>query len=220
MITTRNISATLAVLALVATPSLASAEQRETFEIGDAAFSYVLPEGFCLPSGAEVALAKEVAALDKASVTHANLDRCGSFGVEYTHIKTPIRDEPVKMAKPLFLALIARQFQTAGAQAEMDAALRKVEADIAEGVGEENALKVGVPRFGGQDKDCVYIFLDLNVQLGTETKQGRASGCLTVIDQQFFSVNSYALVESGVTFEALKERSRAIAVSLTKVPAS
>ncbi len=220
MITTRNILAALTSLALAATPGLARAEQRETFNVGGAAYSYVLPEGFCLPSGAEeVALAKEVAALDKVSVTHANLDRCGSFGEEYTHIKTPIQNEPVKMAKPLFLALIARQFQTADAQAKMDTALRNVEADISKSVGEENVLKVGTPQFGGLDKDCVYIFLNLDVQFGTETKKGRASGCLTVIDQQFFSVNSYALVESGLTFEALKARSRAIAVSLTKVTA-
>lgn len=219
MITKRNISVALTAFALAVTPGLARAEQRETFKFGDTAFSYVRPEGFCLPSGPEVAVAEEIAALDKASLTHANLDRCGSFGEEYTHIKTPIRNEPVKMAKPLFLALLARQMQDAGTLAQMDTAMREVEADIAKGVGEENALKVGSPVFGGQDKDCVYIYILIDVQFGSEKKQGRASGCLTVISQQFFSVNSYGLVESGITFEALKERSRAIAVSLAKVPA-
>ncbi|WP_073973181.1 hypothetical protein [Erythrobacter donghaensis] len=219
MITKRNISLALTALALAATPGIARAEQRETFKVGDTAFSYVRPEGFCLPSGPDVALAKEIAALDKSSVTHANLDRCGSFGEEYTHIKTPIRNEPVTMAKPLFLAVLAREMQNSGTLAKIETAMREVEADIAKGVGEENALKVGSPVFGGQDKDCVYIFLLIDVQFGAEKKQGRASGCLTVIDQQLFSVNSYALVESGITFEALKERSRAVAVSLAKVPA-
>lgn len=219
MITKRNISLALTALALAATPGIARAEQRETFKVGDTAFSYVRPEGFCLPSGPDVALAKEIAALDKSSVTHANLDRCGSFGEEYMHIKTPIRNEPVTMAKPLFLAVLAREMQNSGTLAKIETAMREVEADIAKGVGEENALKVGSPVFGGQDKDCVYIFLLIDVQFGAEKKQGRASGCLTVIDQQFFSVNSYALVESGITFEALKERSRAVAVSLAKVPA-
>lgn len=219
MISKRNISLALTMLALAAMPGLAHSEQRETFKIGETAYSYLRPEGLCLPTGADVAVAEAVAALDKVSVTHANLDRCGSFGEEYTHIKTPIRNEPVRMAKPLFLALIARQFQSDGTKAELEAAIRKVEADIAKDTGQENALKVGTPTFGGQDKDCVYIFVVLDVLVGTETQKARASGCLTIVGQQFFTVNSYALVESGITFETLKERSRAIAVSLTQVTA-
>ena len=219
MITKRNISAALTTLALAATPSLGRAEQRETFKLGETAFSYVLPEGFCLPSGADVAVAEAVAGLDKSSVTHANLDRCGTFGVEYTHIKTPIRNEPVKIAKPLFLAILARQMQTASGQAAMDAAGRQVEANMAESTGSPDAIKVGAPTFGGLDKECVYLFVYLDVQVGSEIKKGLASGCLTVVDQQFFTVNSYALVESGVTFEALKERSRSIAASLARAPA-
>lgn len=215
----REIELALTALLVAATPGLARAEERQSFKVGNTAFSYVVPEGFCLPTGADVAVAEAIAALDKASVTHANLDRCGTFGEEYSHIKTPIRNEPVRMAKPLFLAVIAREMQSASGKAAMEAAGRQVEANIAEGTGGADVLKVGTPTFGGHDKDCAYLFVYLDVLVGQETKKGLASGCLTVVGQQFFSVNSYALVESGVTFEALKERSRVIAVSLARVTA-
>lgn len=224
MITARHTSAALAAIAFATTPALAQ-DQAEpeapavhTFTVGQARFTVPVPDGYCLPEGASIAAAEAIAALDKSSITHATFDRCGSFGEDYTHIKTPIQSPPVLLPKAAFVALLAREIQTANGRETMAAAMKQVEGDIAESTNNTMAVSAKVPTFGGQDEHCAYMVSTLDVTVAGSVRPVRVGSCLTVVGTQFFAINSYAPADSGITEDALKARSGAVGAALSKAP--
>ena len=88
------------------------------------------------------------------NITHANLDRCGTFGEDYVHIKSPRQPQSVPMPRGDFIALIAREIQTASGQQLVEDAIDKAGRDVAEGTGNDVQIDNTVPRFFGQDDTC------------------------------------------------------------------
>ncbi len=201
-------------LVLAAAPAFAQSDEPHEFTIDGATFAVPVPEGFCLPSAAQVPLADQVAALDKMNATHATFDRCGSFGVDYIHIKSPRESERIAVPKPVFVALVARQIQSTAGQQLMDEALDQAGREIATDTDNAVALSAPVPRYAGQDLDCAYLSIAADVVLGDKTVAMNSVTCLTLVGEQFVSVHSYARQDAGVTEAQLKERSHAIAVAI------
>jgi hypothetical protein len=205
-----------AALALVPGAGLAKGEALHRFSVAGKAFSVPLPQGFCLPSDATVELAEKVASLDTMNMTHANLDRCGTFGEDYVHIKSPRQSRPVPIPRAEFLALIARELQTTAGQQIVDEAIEGAGRDVAEGTDNEIKLDNTVPRFIGQDDFCAYMALTGDVTGPTGTVEIRGVICMTVVSGELMNVNAYAIAPTGITEAQLKARVRAIAASIAE----
>ena len=219
MIGIRNAALALAALALVPGVAAAQGTVQHRFTVGGEAFTVPVPQGYCLPSGASVALAERSAALDSMNMTHADLERCGTFGEDYVHIKSPREALPIDIPRADFLALIAQELQTANGQQLVDDALDEAAREVADGTGNAVKLANTVPRFIGQDDMCVYMALRGDV-VG-ESGSVKISGviCMTVIERQFMNINAYAVEGTGVTEAQLKTRVRTIATSIAPVGA-
>ncbi|MCM0000242.1 MAG: hypothetical protein NBV68_12725 [Erythrobacter sp.] len=216
MIGMRYVALAFAALALAAVPVAAAAqgEAVHRFTVSGKAFTVPVPQGYCLPSGGTVALAAKVASLDTMNLTHANLDRCGTFGEDYVHIKSPRRPQPVPMPRAQFLALLARELQTANGQKLVDDAIENAGRDVAKGTNNEVQLDNAVPRFVGQDDNCVYMALVSDVVGALGAIKIRGVICMTVVGGEFMNVNAYAIEGRGTTEAQLKARVRAIALSI------
>ena len=216
MIGMRYVTLAFAALALAAVPGGAAAQGKaqHRFTVGGKAFSVPVPEGYCLPSDGTVALAERVAALDTMNLTHANLDRCGTFGEDYVHIKSPRQSQPVPIPRADFIALIAREIQSVSGQQLVDDAIEKAGRDVAEGTGNEIQLDNTVPRFFGQDDVCAYMAMTGDVVTAGGAAKIRGVICMTVAGGQFMNVNAYAIDGRGTTDAQLKARVRAIALSI------
>lgn len=220
MIGMRNVTlAVAAALALVPGVAVAQAKTVQRFTVGGKAFTVPVPQGYCLPAGETVALAQKVAALDTMNITHANLDRCGTFGEDYVHIKSPRQSQPVPIPRADFIALIARELQTASGQQLVDDAIDKAGRDVAEGTGNEIQLDNTAPRYFGQDDTCAYMAMTGDVVGAGGTATIRGVICMTVVGDQFMNVNVYALEGKGITDAQLKTRARAIAASIAEAGA-
>ena len=216
MIGMRYVTLGLAALALAAVPGGAAAQSaaQHRFTVGGKAFTVPVPQGYCLPAGVTIALAEKVASLDTMNLTHANLDRCGTFGEDYVHIKSPRTSQPVPMPRAVFLALIARELQTANGQKLVGEALEEAGRDVAKGTNNEVQLDNAVPRFVGQDDLCVYMALVSDVVGAQGAIKIRGVICMTVVGGEFMNVNAYAIDGRGTTDAQLKARVRAIALSI------
>jgi hypothetical protein len=216
MIGIRYVTLAIAALALAAVPGGVSAQSKAAhrFTVGGKTFTMPIPQGYCLPSGATSALAERVAALDTMNVTHANLDRCGTFGEDYVHIKSPRQSLPVPMPRADFVALLARELQTANGQQVVGDALAEAGRDVAEGTDNEIKLDNTVPRYAGQDDVCAYMALTGDVAGPTGTVSMRGVICMTVVGGEFMNINAYAMEGKGITDAQLKARVRSIAVSI------
>lgn len=173
MIGMRYLTLAFAALALAAAPGGAAAQTKAQhhFAVGGKAFTVPVPEGYCLPSGPTVELARGVAALDTTNFTHANFDRCGTFGEDYVHIKSPRQSQSVPIPRADFIALIARELQTASGQQLVEDAIDKAGRDVAEGTGNEIQLDNTVPSFFGQDDVCAYMAMSSDVVTGGGHRQ-------------------------------------------------
>lgn len=216
MIGKRYMTMALAALVLAAAPGAAAAQGKalHRFTVGGKDFTVPLPAGYCLPSGMTVALADKVAALDTMNLTHANLDRCGTFGEDYVHIKSPRQSQPVPIPRADFIALIAREIQTANGQKLVNDAIENAGRDVAESTDNEIKLDNTVPRFFGQDDVCAYMALTGDVAGPTGKVTMRGVICMTVVGGQFMNVNAYAVEGKGITDAQLKARVRSIAASI------
>ena len=216
MIGMRYVTLGLAALALAAVPGGAAAQSaaQHRFTVGGKAFTVPVPQGYCLPAGVTVALAAKVASLDTMNLTHANLDRCGTFGEDYVHIKSPRTSQPVPMPRADFVALLARELQTASGQKLVDDAIEDAGRDVAKGTDNEIKIDNTVPRFAGQDDACAYMALTGDVAGASGTIKIRGVICMTVVGGEFMNVNAYAIDGRGTTDAQLKARVRAIALSI------
>jgi hypothetical protein len=215
MIGMRNVTMALAAaLALVPGAAFAKGEALHGFSVGGKAFTMPVPQGYCLPSDATVALAEKAASLDSMNLTHANLDRCGTFGEDYVHIKSPRQSQPVPLPRAQFLALIARELQTASGQQLVDEAIDGAGRDVAEGTDNEIQIDNTVPRFIGQDDMCAYMALTSDVTGPAGSVKMNGVICMTVVSGEFMNVNAYAIAPTGITEAQLKARVRAIAASI------
>ena len=216
MIGMRYLTLVFAALALAAAPGEAAAQTKalHRFMVGGKAFTVPVPEGYCLPDGITAERARQVAALDPMNLTHANLDRCGTFGEDYVHIKSPRQSQSVPMPRADFIALIAREVQTVSGQKLVDDAMEEAGRNIAEGTDNQIQLGNTVPRFFGQDDMCAYMAMTGDVSAAGGTVKIRGVICMTLVANEFMNVNAYAIEGTGITDAQLKARAGAIAASI------
>ncbi len=211
---------TLAVLgATVTALALSSAAEAQDvrsagFTVADKNFTVAVPEGYCLPEGADKALAEAFANIDTLNFTHANLRSCTNPEVDYSIVKSERNAQPLGIPKAMFIALAAKQLESELGQQQLAQGIDSGSVDVAKGTGEAITINSGSARAGGFDDDCVYILGTVVVAAGTEQVTTNFATCLTLAGQRVFAVHSYADAGSDVSYDALKARSRAIGASI------
>ena len=199
----------LATLALMTTP--AAAQSGVGFEIDGQAYELTLPEGFCVPSGQQREISSYIASLDTANDTKADLQRCGTFGTDYVHIKVQKQRVPINIPRAQFIDLISAHMRTQMGQEAMSGAA----ADVEQHVGKETEggikMRETGTAFGGKDEECAYIIGSSMVEVDGQAERVLFGTCLTVIGGYSIAINSYGLESGGATIEELSQRSRRIA---------
>lgn len=203
-----------AALALQGTAAFAQDAANITFSVAGQDFTATGPKGFCLPEGANKAISDAVADLDKLNFTHANFRDCAQPLGDYSIIKSERQAKPVAIGKPLFIAVVAKQLESELAQQQIAQGMETGSRDVAEGTGNQIKLKGSGARSEGFDKDCVYIAGDVAVAAGGMEEVLNFVTCLTLVGGRVFAVHSYSVAEGGAGIDALKARSRAIAVTI------
>lgn len=201
----------------VATPGAMAAAQptpksveftwaRETFEID-------IPSGYCLPTSEQQAVANRDAAGDSQNATLAHFTRCGSWGEDYILVKSPRTLRELDITRPAFTAAIAQTM------AETDALERGKQTGAAD-VERSSKGQISVigQDFGyaGYDDTCAYLAGTLTVSDPEETRKVRVGSCMTLVGKRAFTVYSYDSKPDGANLDALKQRSKELALSLTK----
>ena len=199
----------------VATPGLAAASSKQQFVAGSTTYHVSVPDGFCLPKGDELVEAKYYASLDDTNHTPVDLERCGTFNIDYTLVKFAKDNEPISLPRAVFVSVLARDFEEEVAEDEIDSAVGDVRDDMAEKT--EGELTLGDAEFGyiGHDKDCVYLGGRMEVVVGTERFWRRVASCITIVGDRVFSIHSYANEDLEISVETLKRRSNRVALSIT-----
>ena len=215
MIGMRYLTLASAAIALATSGAAAQSETLHRFTVNGKAFTMPIPQGYCLPDAGTVALADKVAALDSMNLTHATFDRCGSFGVDYAHIKSPRQPQPVPIPRAEFLALVARELQTAQGQQLVEDTIENAGREVSKETNNEVKIDNAVPKFAGQDDVCVYLAMtgDVTSPQGVVSMNGMI--CMTLIGGEFMNINTYAVAGPTVTPDQLKARARAITLSIT-----
>lgn len=211
---------TLAAGVALAIPAALHAQDGKStgFAVADKSFTVSVPEGYCLPEGADKALAEAFADLDSLNLTHATMRRCDNPEGDYSLIKSERNAQPVGIPKAMFVALVARQIESELGQQQMNQGIDKAKEDLAKGTGEAMTINGGSALRGGFDQDCVYILDAAVIAAGEQQAATNFATCLTLVGQRVFAVHSYADAASTVPYDALKARSRAIAASIAPAP--
>lgn len=211
---------TLAAGAALALSAAAEAQDvRSTgFAVAGRNFTLAVPEGYCLPEGADKALAEAFADLDTLNFTHATLRSCTAPDTVYSLVKSERQGQPVGIPRAMFIAVVAKQLESELAQQQMDQGIDKAKEDLAKGTGEAMTINGGSARSGGFDDTCVDILGAAVVAAGKEQATTNFATCLTLAGERVFAVHSYADAGSNVPYDTLKARSRTIAASLAPAP--
>jgi hypothetical protein len=182
-----------------------------SFSIGEQDFEIPVPAGYCQPTGERSVMSREVAAGDTQNFTLLDVDRCGTFGIDYILIKSPRELPSLPMPKETFIQMMAAQLQnnevlSAGfEQANEDAAnltngsLRVVPADYG---------------FDGHDEHCVYLAGILKIAIDGQTDAVRSASCVTLVGTRNIVVHTYDFTGTPASIAELKSRARAIAMSI------
>lgn len=210
----------LAAGAVLAVAAAAHAQDvRSTgFTVADKTFTVAVPEGYCLPEGADKALAEAFAELDTLNFTHATMRRCDNPEADYSLIKSERIARPVGISKAMFVALGAKQLESELGQQQLAQGIDKAGEDLANGTGDVMTVSSGSARPGGFDEDCVYILGTAVIAAGEQQAATNFATCLTLSGQRVFAIHSYADSASAVSYDVLKARSRAIGASIVPAP--
>lgn len=210
-------------LAAVTALALSSAAQAQDvrstgFTVADKNFTVAVPEGYCLPEGADKALAEAFGDIDTLNFTHATMRDCKNVDGDYSMVKSERNAQPIGIPKPMFIALAAKQLESELGQQQLNQGIATGSQDVAKGTGEAMTINSGSARAGGFDDDCVYILGTVVVAAGTQQVTTNFATCLTLVGQRVFAVHSYADAGGNVTFDTLKARSRVIGASIAPAP--
>lgn len=215
-----NLAALGAAGAALALCSAAQAQDvRSTgFTVAGKSFTVGVPEGFCLPEGADKALAQAFGDIDTLNFTHATMRDCKNADGDYAIVKSERNAQPISIPKPMFIALAAKQLESELGQQQLNQGIESGSQDVAKGTGEAMTINSGSARAGGFDDDCVYILGSVVVAAGTQQVTTDFATCLTLVGGRVFAVHSYADAGGNVTDDTLKARSRVIGASIVAVP--
>ncbi len=205
--------------ALALSAAVHAQDARSTgFVVADKSFTLAVPEGYCLPEGADKALAEAFADLDTLNFTHATLRRCDMPETDYSLVKSERNAQPIGIPRAMFIAVVAKQLESELAQQQIAQGIDKAGEDLSKGTGDALTVNGGSARAGGFDETCVYILGTAVIgAAGTDTTTHFAT-CLTLAGGRVFAVHSYTQDLGNVPYDTLKARSRTIAASIAPAP--
>ncbi|MBB6426631.1 hypothetical protein [Sphingopyxis sp. JAI128] len=212
-------TATLAVgLALL--PGAGHAADPLSIRLGDVPVKGVIPDGYCLPTGADEAAADMLAKGDRDNRTHAMLIRCdqrnkpGGTKYDYYLVKSP-HAQPPAMKRAEFIALMTEELKLPAYQSG-DATrpeIGKAGDNLSTALGTRVDLS-GEIRPRGADAVCIYMGGELEVRSAVASYPIAVGGCGTVVAGQILFVYAYDDPAKPNSGAALLQRTRWIAERL------
>jgi hypothetical protein len=213
------LTALLGAASMIATPFSAAGQSADpqprpemvTASWKGTTYSMQVPSGYCLPNSEQKTITDYNASIDSQNETLFHLERCGTFGRDYVLVKTPRSLPAMNIPRADFNRLMGQELQRGAA----DEGLRIAERDVSEGSGGQTSIDGNDYAFTRHDADCAYMVGTIQV-----TKQGtqipvRIGSCLTIVGSYSISVHSYDNNPNGTSSDALAERSRMIANTIT-----
>ena len=215
---------------LGATPlSGAQPAPRETsFAVGGVTFQLPLPQGYCLPRGQQVDIARLVAAGDTQNDTHLTLFPCNApadaagLGTQedYILIKTPKQAVNAQVTREALLQGLGEAFDSpAFAQAMASGQLLKEsEQGVSNVVGTKVDLSGTVaPR--GKDDVCAYLGGTLAVASRLASYTLAVGTCVTAVGGRVLSVYWYGSDERPAGVARLLVKAKGLAQTIRTRPA-
>ncbi|THD37393.1 MAG: hypothetical protein E7773_05060 [Sphingomonas sp.] len=189
------------------------------FRVGGVSFTLPMPDGYCLPVGAQADVAQVVAAADTENVTDLTLTRCGAPIVkganDVTIIKTPRKALMVPVTRAELLTQIGKEFDNPVtiANATGDKALGQASKSLTDTFGAKVALS---GTFGprGKDEMCGYMAGVMHVESPLATYDQALAACLTSVGGRMLFIYRSGLKNDDASILQLMRETRAIAQSI------
>lgn len=181
------------------------------FNIGADRFSMPMPSGYCEPTGENALISEQIAAGDSMNFTLADVDRCGTFGEDYVLVKTPRVLPPINISRSVFLDAIVSELQNGTALQE---GFEQGSADVSNLSDGALSVDVGTYGYDSYDEECVYLAGILRVSAEDGSVKAQAATCMTLVGNRNIAVHAYDFTNNPATRDELKERARAIAMSI------
>ena len=193
--------------------NVAHAQTTVGFTVASQQFELTTPDDFCAPVGEELQVSQTSAKVDEQNFTPVDLQRCGTFGMDYMLVKYPREGAVVDMSKADFLKAMGDFFDTERGRRAADAGFKDSRDNISRGSGGAVDVDATGVSYAGKDSDCVYLGGRIDLIVEGETKRMLLGSCMTVVNNTVITVHSYR-IESEASVDALKARSRTVARSL------
>jgi hypothetical protein len=183
-----------------------------SFSVGSVGYEVAVPEGYCLPGGADMPAVERTNAGDVHNRTVLFAQSCArqsGFGArDYTRIVTPKGLEDVQLSREQVFAQL-------GGPSPVD--LAAVSRDVSRALGATVSL-AGETRTLGHDDVCLYesVVATVTVNVGGRDVSYRqpAATCYTAIGGRAFAIIRYGLRTERQDIVALLGEARALAVSV------
>ena len=212
----------MAALLLASATAAGATGPTASFRFGGVEFEAPIPEGYCLPQGAEIDVAQLVAAADQDNVTHLTLYRCGpqdGVRTDYILVKTPRQALFANLEREQALVAMSQVFENPEFESALDSAPEQVEGNVSSVVGREVDL-TGRIRPLGRDETCAYMGGTFQVT-GEQISYPISAGvCMTVVSGRLVSINYYGPDRGEAGVRDLLVRAKGFAESLSGRPAS
>jgi hypothetical protein len=211
-------------LGATALPAAPPAPREASFQVGGVSFRLPLPSGYCLPRGAQVEVARLVAAGDPQNVTNLTLFPCNapvdaeglSAQKDYILIKTPKQAVDAEVARDALLQGMGEAFESpAFAQAMASGQFLK---ESGKGVSDVVGRKVDLsgtvaPR--GKDDLCAYLGGIMSVASSIKSYSLAVGSCITAVGGRVLSVYWYGADERPAGVARLLVKAKGLARTIT-----
>jgi hypothetical protein len=203
-------------------PAPAAQPKTAAFKVGTVAFEMPIPEGYCIPAGAQMASVELLSKTDNENVTDLVLFPCirpgqpaGAPGQEFLIVKTPKMMVDVDTTRAAMLPALGAAFETSAFKEGMAAG----RADAAKAMEEKTGEKIEMvgevgPR--GRDETCGYIGGAPQVKGPQGTIRLAMGACLTVVGSRFVTVLVCTRDEAGTQVQAMMARARRFAETIRR----
>ena len=211
-----------AALLLVGATAAGAAGPTASFRFGGVEFEAPIPDGYCLPQGADIDAAQLLAAADRENVTHLTLYRCGAnegARNDYILVKTPRQALFASLEREQLLAGMAQAFESAEFESTLAAVPDRVAGDVSSVVGREVDLTGRIQPLG-RDDTCAYMGGTLRVTSAELSYPISVGICMTVVSGRLVGVNYYGPDRGSAGVRDLLERAKLFVQSMSGRPAS
>ena len=206
-----------AVAALGIVGTAAAAEGTAAFTIGTVKLTMPVPDGFCVPTGANADLAASTAEADRYGATLATFLACNRKpGIhpwsQYVLIKTPLGYQDRLFEKEPVLARMDAEGRGPNTPRLTEEMTEELAEQTENALGERIEMR-GSYGYAGRDADCAYLAGPMQMTLRGQTLTARVASCVTIVGGKAVSVNIYDF-RLAYTVQQLTARTKAIALSI------